>query len=106
MRRRRILFAGFKTHMEDMRSTKRVIFGELAQEKKCVESLLDDLRAFGINADQWTTVAQDEGQWSKTVEQGAEHFMAKRIAAEKVRAGLRHAVSYSKVAGRTKNRIA
>ena len=30
--------------------------------------LLNDLRAFGINADQWTTVAQDEGEWSKTEE--------------------------------------
>ena len=25
--------------------------------------LLHDLRAFGINADQWTTVTQDEGEW-------------------------------------------
>ena len=38
---------------------------------------LDDLRAFGINADQWTTAAQDEGEWRRTAEQGAEHFMAK-----------------------------
>ena len=37
---------------------------------------LDDLRAFGINADQWTTVAQDEGEWRSTAEQGAEYFMA------------------------------
>ena len=44
---------------------------------------LDDLRAFGINADQWTTAAQDEGEWPRTAEQGAEHFMAKWIAAEK-----------------------
>ena len=35
---------------------------------------LDDLRAFSINADQWTTAAQDEGE-------GAKHFMAKWIAA-------------------------
>ena len=27
---------------------------------------LDDLRAFGINADQWTTTAQDEGECSPT----------------------------------------
>ena len=27
---------------------------------------LDDLRAFGINADQWTTAAQDEGEWRRT----------------------------------------
>ena len=67
---------------------------------------LDDLRAFGINADQWTTAAQDEGEWRETVGQGAEHFMAKWIAAEKVRAGLRHAVVRPNVTGRTKERIA
>ena len=38
---------------------------------------LDDLRAFGINADQWTIAAQDEGEWRRTAEQGAEHLMAK-----------------------------
>ena len=68
--------------------------------------LLDDLRAFGINADQWTTAAQDEGEWRKTAEQGAERFMAKWIAAEKARAGLRHAIVCPNVTGRTKERIA
>ena len=29
---------------------------------------LDDLRAFGINADQWTTAAQGEGEWDRKVE--------------------------------------
>ena len=29
-----------------------------------------DLRAFGFNADLWTTAAQDEGERRKTVEQG------------------------------------
>ena len=52
---------------------------------------LDGLRAFGINADQWTTVAQDGGEWRRTAEQEAEHFVAKWIAAEKAKAGLRHA---------------
>ena len=70
----------------------------------------NDLRAFGINADQWTTAAQDEAEWRKTAEQGAERFMAKWIAAEKVRAGLRHAVYYiivcPNVAGMTEERIA
>ena len=56
---------------------------------------LDDLRVFGINADQWTTAAQDKGEWRKKVEQGAERFIAKSIAAEEVRAGLRHAVADS-----------
>ena len=67
---------------------------------------LEDLRAFGINADQWTTAAQDEGEWRRTAEQGAEHFMAKRIAAEKGKAGLRHALVCPNVTGRTKERIA
>ena len=44
---------------------------------------LDDLRAFGINADQWTTTTQEEGKWRKTADQGAECFMAKWIAMEK-----------------------
>ena len=63
---------------------------------------LDDLRAFGINADQWTTAAQDEGEWRRA----AEHFMAKWIAVEKAKAGLRHGVVCPNVMGRTKERIA
>ena len=65
---------------------------------------LDDPRALGINADQWTTAAQDEGEWRRTAEQGAEHFMAKWIVAEKSKAGLRHAVVC--LTGKTKERIA
>ena len=56
------------------------------QGKGWMGCFLDDLRAFGINADQWTTAAQDEGEWRKTVEQRVEHFMAKWIAAEKAKA--------------------
>ena len=66
---------------------------------------LDDLRAFGINAAQWTTAAQDEGEWGETAEQGAEHFLAKWIVAEKTMAGLRHAVVCPNVTGRTKEGI-
>ena len=47
---------------------------------------LEDLRAFGINTDQWTTAAQDEGEWRRTAEQGAGHFMAKQIVAVKTKA--------------------
>ena len=67
---------------------------------------LDDFRAFGINADQWTTAAQDEGEWRRTAEQGAKHFMAKWIAAEKTKAGLWHAVVCLDVTERTEERIA
>ena len=114
LRRRRTLFTGFVARTEETRLPKRVMFGELmggvgcvrGQEKEWMGCFLDDLRAFGINADRWTTAAQDEGEWRRTAEQGAEHFMAKWIAAEKARAGLRHAVVCPNVTGRTKERIA
>ena len=114
LRRRRFLFAGFVARMEDTRIPKCVMFGEMVggagcvggQEKEWMECFLDDLRAFGINADQWTTAAQDEGEWRRTAEQGAEHFMAKWIVAEKTKAGLRHAGVCPNVTGRTKKRIA
>ena len=76
------------------------------QENKWIRRVLDGLKAFNINADQWMTAAQDEGEWRKTAEQGADRFMAKWIAAEKARAGLRHVVVYPNVTGRTKKRIA
>ena len=95
--------------MEDTRLPKCVMFGELVggagcvggQEKEWMGCFLDDLKAFGINADQWTTAAQDEGGWGRT----AEPLMAKWIAAEKPRARLRHAVVCPNVTGRTKERI-
>ena len=76
------------------------------QEKEWIGCFLDDLRAFGINADQWTIGAQNERKWRRTAEQGAEHFMAKWIAAEKARAGLRHAVVCPRVTRRAKMGIA
>ena len=71
------------------------------QKKEWMGYFLDDLKAFGTNADQWTTAAQDKGEWRRT----AEHFMAKWIAAEKTRAGLRHAVVCRNLTGRTKERM-
>ena len=62
---------------------------------------LDDLKAFGINADQWTTAAKDEGERRRTVE----HYNGEMIVAEKVKAGLRQAVVCLNVTGRTKERI-
>ena len=85
LRRRLILFAGFVARMEDTRLPKCVMFGEMVGGAGCAGSqakvwmgcFLDDLRAFGINADQWTTAAQDKREWRSTAEQGAEYFMAK-----------------------------
>ena len=42
-----------------------------------MDFFLDDLRAFGINTDQWTTAALEEGERRRTAEQGAERFMTK-----------------------------
>ena len=46
-------------------------------ERKYVSSwgyFLDDFRAFGINADRWTTAAQDEGGWGRIAEVGGGTF--------------------------------
>ena len=57
--------------MEGTRLPKCVMFGELVEGAGCVGGgqenewiwcLLDDLRAFDINADPWTTAALDEGE--------------------------------------------
>ena len=56
--------------MEDTRLSKCAMFGEMTggagcvggQEKEWTVCFLDDLRAFDINAGQWTTAAQDEGE--------------------------------------------
>ena len=63
----RVLFAGFVARMGDTRLPKCVMFGEMVGGAGCVGGqeneewmvgcFLDDLRAFGINADQWTTAA-------------------------------------------------
>ena len=108
------MFSVFVARMEDTRLPKCVMFGELVggagcvggQENEWMGCFLDDLRAFGINVDQWTTAAQDEGEWRSTFEQGAEHFVAKRIAEEEARAELRNAVVCPNVAERTEERIA
>ena len=100
--------------MEYTRLPKCVMFAEMVggagcvggQEKEWMGCFLDDLRAFGINADQWTAAAQDEGEWRRATEKRTEHFMAKRIVAEKTKAGLRHAVVCPNVTGNTKERIA
>ena len=71
---------------------------------KRVDEVFPGRRAFHINADQWTTATKEEGEWRRTADQGAEHFMAKWIAAEKAKAGLRHAVVCPNVTGWTLER--
>ena len=76
------------------------------QEKEWMGCLLDDLRAFGIQTDQWRIAAQDAEEWYKTVKQGAEFFMTKWIAAERAKTAIRHAVVCPNVTGRAKERVA
>ena len=113
VRRRRIPSGGIVARMEDTRLTKCVMFEELVEDAGCVGGkgkegmgcLRDDLKLFGINVDQWTTAVQDEGEWRKMAEQGAERVMAKWSAAEKARAGLRYAAVCPYGTGRTNERI-
>ena len=44
----------------------RGLRGGPGKRRQGMGCFLDDLRAFGINADQWTTAAQDEGEWRRT----------------------------------------
>ena len=97
--------------MEDTRLPKCVMLGEMVESAGCVggqEKRVDGMflgrpQAFGINTDQWTTATQNEGEWRKTAKQRVKRFMAKWItAAEKARAGLRHAIVCLNVTGRTK----
>ena len=100
--------------MEDTRLPKCVVFGDGGECEMCgwSEKIVDGVipgrpQSFRHQRrPKWTTAAQDEGEWRRTVEQGAEHFMAKWTAAEKARTGLRHAVVYSNATGRTKERVA
>ena len=65
MRTRRILLAGFVAHKKVTRLPKGVMFRELlggvgcvgGKKKKWMGCFSDDLGAFIINADQWTTAA-------------------------------------------------
>ena len=92
--------------MEDTRLPKCMMFGEMVggvgcvwgQEKEWMGCFQDDLRAFGIN--------EDEEEWRRTVKHGAEHFMAKGVAAERNEVRLRHAVVCPNVTGRTEERMA
>ena len=90
--------------MEDTRLPKCVMFGELVGARaawgsgKRVDRVLPGRpQSFGINADKWTTAAQDERELRKTAEQGAERFVEKWRAAERARTGLRHAVIFPNV---------
>ena len=108
------MLAEYVMRIKNTRLLKCVMFGGLVggagwvwnNEKEWMCCFLDDLRGSGINSDQWMAAPHDKGEWRKTAEQGAERFMAKWVAAEKVKAGLRHEEVCPNVTGRAKERIA
>ena len=64
----------------EMRDVRRTNGGRGLREgsgKEWMGCILGDRRPLGINADQWTTAAQNEEEWRKTAKQGAERFLAK-----------------------------
>ena len=90
------------------------MFGELEEGAGCVGGagkrvdwvcLSDDLRAFGINADQWTTAAQDEGisKWCRIggTRGGTFHGEMDRCR-ESQGWTTRHAVVYPNATGKAK----
>ena len=88
--------------MDDTRRPKCVMFRELMESARCVEvrggpgKRVDGVcpgrpQSFGYQHRpvKWAIVAKDEWEWRN---RSLEHFMAKQIAAEKARPGLRYAV--------------
>ena len=109
--------AGFVARVEDTRVPKCVMFGEMVGGAGCVEGAEKRMdRVFSGRPQSFQHQRRPvddnycspgrEGNWHRTVEQGAGGFLAKRIAAEKARSGLRYAVAYPNVTERTKERIA
>ena len=100
--------------MEDTRLPKCVMFGELGGDrglcggpgKRVGGAFPERSQSFRHQRRPLDGCSPDEGKWRRTAEQGAEHFVVKRIAAEKAKPGLRHAVVCPNVTGRTKKRIA
>ena len=60
----------------------------------------------GIDADQWTSAVQDEGEWRNTAIQGVESFIVKWTTAKKARARLQHSLLCPNVTEKTEKRIA
>ena len=79
--------------LQRMVPTNNVIYTNNASNSALYKKWYRPIMSAHFNPYQWTaTAAQDEWDWRGTAEQGAERFMAKWIAVEKARAGLRHAV--------------
>ena len=114
LRRRSILFAGFVALMEDTSLPKCVMFGELVGGVDCVEG--PGKRVTGVFPGRPQSFRHQHrpvddcspGRGGMAQDGGtrAERFLAKWMAAEKTRAGLRHAVVCPNVTGRPKERRA
>ena len=64
------------------------------QEKEWMGYLLDDLKPFGINGDQWTSAAQNEGECRKTAGQGGGSHVLWRNGSLQRKPGLDCGIQY------------
>ena len=92
------------------------VFGELVgsvvcvgggRKKKWIGLFLDDLRAFGIDADRWTTACSRPGRGEMVQDggTGGGPFHGKKDRRRELRAGLRHGVVCPNMTGRKKGRV-
>ncbi|CAM9730855.1 unnamed protein product, partial [Sphacelaria rigidula] len=90
------------TRMSPGRIPKHVMFGEIivvkgqkrefnGRHKDWIRCLEEDMKAFGIEWQGWTTRALNAVEWHSCVEQGAERFMADRCQKDGAEAAIRHA---------------
>ena len=114
IRKRRLLFAGAVQRTNNVRLTRRVIFGTMASgenpgpgrpENTWAQCLVDDLRVFrategstecfplvfGVETVLWPAAAKMGRKWYRGVVKAAEGFMARRHTYEAESSWLRHA---------------
>ena len=106
VRKRRLHFAGFVTRMSSRRIPKQVMFGELiagvgqerqfnGRHKDWPRCLFEDMKAFGIESEGWTTRARDEVEWHSCAEQGAKRVFADWCQRKDAETAKRHAKAAS-----------
>ena len=72
-------WAGHVTRMPDERLSKKVLYGELQEEKRYKDTLKASLKDFNIPTESWEQAAQDRTKCRCLINKGASQFEAKRI---------------------------
>ena len=85
VRRRKILFSGFVSHMREERLPRKVMVREMLggksysgrREWDWMKDVEEDLKVFGIKLGGLRDAARKVGRWFRRVDEGAEVFMRK-----------------------------